>query len=87
MGTMSTDHLLMTATPLGLDDSAVALADIDPDSLLRTDDTDTMAVLVHSLYWTELHSPSSAPEPAGRIAQALAVIMEGWTVPFSGVAR
>ena len=26
MGTMSTDHLLMTATPLGLDDSAVALA-------------------------------------------------------------
>ena len=123
MGTMSTDHLLMTATPLGLDDSAVALADIDPDSLLRTDDTDTMAVVVHSLdeqpmlwitpsrlitdwnevmrllpadsqppsrhlvYWTELHSPSSAPEPAGRIAQALAVIMEGWTVPFSGVAR
>lgn len=49
MGTMSTDYLLMTASPLGLDDSAAAFAEISPDSLLRTDNTNTMAVLVHQL--------------------------------------
>ena len=45
MGVMSIDHLLMTPSPLGLDESAEALAGIEPDCLLRTDDTDTMVVL------------------------------------------
>jgi hypothetical protein len=49
MGVMSIDHLLMTPSPLGLDESAEALAGIEPDCLLRTDDTDTMVVLVHQL--------------------------------------
>lgn len=120
---MSFDYLLMTASPVGTEDGAMAFADFDPGCLLRADSTGTMVVLVrpsdggdeepllwispsqlmqdwnevlrllpegpqppsrHLVYWTELHSPSSMPEIAERVAHSLAAAMGGWTIPFSG---
>ena len=105
---MSFDYLLMTASPVGTEDGAMAFAmvvlvrpsdggDEEPllwisPSQLMQDWNEVLRLLPegpqppsrHLVYWTELHSPSSMPETAERVAHSLAAAMGGWTIPFSG---
>lgn len=41
----------------------------------------------HLVYWTELHSPSSAPELAGSTAMKLAADLQGWAAHLEGDAH
>ncbi len=115
---MSTDYLVLTHTPVTLDNVAEALAAVESSLLIRSDSMETMVIAVdpkddrpslwlepsqHILepeelarllgggvnlepfaFWTELHGPTTDPQPVASLAQSLAVMLNGRALLMGG---